>query len=420
VTVGTIGEPSSQATEASRAAAVGEETLEAGWRNLVPRPKERTERPEPRTVQNIEVFRCTFPLARPFPLGHSTIDRREYIVLRVTDSTGAEGTAFSLARGAPTDVVIAELIAPRWINEDISAIPAAMERARQRLQPLAAEGLVGRALSLLDIALWDLQGKHLGQPVWQLLGAKRATAPVQIVEGYPVEGETDQAFIDRILARVDQGYRYVKLAYGAKNPDAFTTRLEALMATIPDDVAVSVDVAWAWYDLDLARRLLERWNPLRLAWIEDPVSADDIETLASIRAMTPLPIGVGDEVARPAALIDAANSGLINVLRTDITCAGGFSRFTDLVSAAQGLTVSTHVYPQIHVHAALGVTARGPVEMFPAISPWDTCAEFVAPLSTAIEEGVQVVRAPTTPGLGLELDWQRIKSAAVRIAEIQG
>ncbi|MFD1716098.1 mandelate racemase/muconate lactonizing enzyme family protein [Amnibacterium flavum] len=370
------------------------------------------------TIERIEVFKCVFPLARPFMLGHASVDRREYVVIRITDSSGASGVAFALSRGAPTDTVISELVGPRFLGRGSVDIEGTMQQVRRGLQPFAAEGVVGRALSLIDIALWDLRGKHLDSPVWKLLGATRSTAPIQIVEGYPIDGETDSQFIDRICARVDEGYKHIKIAYGAAQPDAFTNRLEAMMKAVPDEVSVNVDVAWSWYDLDVARHVLGRWNHLNLAWIEDPVAADDLETLAAIRSMSRLPIGVGDEVSRAATLRTAAESGLVDVLRADLTCAGGFSALPSLVDSAHAISLSTHVYPQIHRHAVLGATANGPVEMFPPVSPWDTCAEFVAPAECELMDGVVSITPPTRPGLGIDIDWQRVASASVRSARI--
>jgi L-alanine-DL-glutamate epimerase-like enolase superfamily enzyme len=370
------------------------------------------------TIDRIEVYKCVFPLARPFMLGHASVDRREYVVIRITDTSGTSGVAFALSRGAPTDTALSELVGPRLLGRDPVDIEGTMQQIRRGLQPIAAEGLVGRALSLIDIALWDLRGKHLDSPVWKLLGATRSTAPIQIVEGYPIDGETDSQFIDRICARVSEGYKHIKVAYGAAQPDAFTTRLEAMMRVIPHDVSVNVDVAWSWYDLDIARHVLGRWNHLDLAWIEDPVAADDLDALAAIRSMSRLPIGVGDEVSRPTTLRTAAESGLVDVLRADLTCAGGFSALPALIDSAHAIRLSTHVYPQIHRHAVLGATANGPVEMFPPISPWDTCAEFVAPAECELVDGVVSITPPTAPGLGIEIDWQRVYSASVRSARI--
>jgi L-alanine-DL-glutamate epimerase-like enolase superfamily enzyme len=369
-------------------------------------------------LERVEVRRCVFPLERPFRLGQNVIEGREYVVLTVEDSVGATGNAFALARGGPSDVVLAEMVAPRWVGARLDDIEYVTRGITRSLLPHAQEGLLGRALSLIDVALWDLRGQREGASVARLLGAQRRSAPVMVVEGYPIDGESDAQFVDRLLARADEGFRFIKVAYTASDPVAFTQRLELLMSQLPDDVVVAVDVAWSWYDIELARSLLDRWNRLELGWIEDPVGADDLEQLKALKAAATAPIAMGDEVARPETLMALGRSESVDVLRVDITCAGGFTRFREVASAAGSSVISTHVYPELHVHAALGATDRGPVEMFPPSPPWDTAYKFVRPLETELEDAIRVARAPEGPGLGLEIDQLRVEEATVRSAVV--
>jgi L-alanine-DL-glutamate epimerase-like enolase superfamily enzyme len=371
---------------------------------------------QPPTVSRIEARTCVFPLARPFSLGRARISAREYVVVEITDSDGATGSSFALTRGAPTASVIADLVGPRFLDREYDDVATTSSEVARSLQPHAAEGLVGRAMSLVDIALWDLKGQREEAPVWQLLGAARDSAPAMIVEGYPIEGESPIAFADRLLRRVDEGYTFLKLAFGATDPQAFTARLRLLMDILPPHVKVSVDAAWTWYDQELGRQMLDEWGTLDLAWVEDPVAADEIETLRAFKRYSKVPLGVGDEVARPRTLIDAADSGTVDVVRVDVTCAGGYSRFSTIAAAAEsrGLLVSTHVYPELHTHAELGAATAGPVEHFSPESPWDTSARFVQPTLPVVRDGVMTFERPRAPGLGLIMDRARINKATVQ------
>ena len=118
------------------------------------------------------------------------IRSREYVVVRESLTTsGLEGVAWSLTRGAPMAQVIDSLVAPLAVGQDAFAIPALLERFEQQLSLLGTDGLVQRAISLLDIALWgDIRGKAFGAPVWRLLGGYRTVAPTLLVDAS--EGRT--------------------------------------------------------------------------------------------------------------------------------------------------------------------------------------------------------------------------------------
>ena len=363
-------------------------------------------------VVRIEARTCVFPLPGPFLLGRRRIEHREYVVVTVTDSSGVKGNAFGLSRGAPIESIVTAMLGPLFIGSNIADPGAVSIDVGERLQPHATEGLVGRAMSLIDIALWDILGQHLRQPVGELLGARRRSAPAMVVEGYPKAAEDDAMFVDRLLGRVDEGYKFLKVAWGATDPGAFTDRLSLLMRHLPQGVAVAVDAAWGWQDEKVASRQLKDWALFDLAWIEDPVPADDLKALRRMREGSGLRFGVGDEVARVRTLLEVATSGTVDVLRVDVTCAGGFSRFAEIAATAEksNLMVSTHVYPELHVHAALGATHEGPVEFFPPKSPWDTAWEFVSPVEPTMQAGIRVFESPTSVGLGLQLDWSRIEA----------
>jgi L-alanine-DL-glutamate epimerase-like enolase superfamily enzyme len=373
-----------------------------------------------RTLSSIETLRCSFPLARPFLLGFNMIDERDYVVLKLVDTDGNEGYSFALARGAPTDLVIAELVGPRFFGLSIDDPGRCQQQVSQSLLPHYSEGLINRALSLIDIAMWDQNGRANNQPVWQLLGGASREMPVLLVEGYPMQDESDTEFVDRVVAKVDDGYQYIKLTYGSADPDAFTRKLRRLAARLPAGAQVCVDVGFIWGDPRVAEDILDAWADLDLLWIEDPAGADNVEAFRGLRQRTRLPLAAGDEVTRGQALADAVSAGVLDVVRIDSTCVGGFTGMRWLAGHVEraGHTVSTHVYPELNLHGACGLTAAGPIEMFPPGNPWDTAWQFVQPPSPVLQNDRRVLRPTGVPGLGLEIDWDRVTSATVRRSHI--
>jgi L-alanine-DL-glutamate epimerase-like enolase superfamily enzyme len=373
-----------------------------------------------RMLSSIEVARCSFPLAKPFLLGFNMIDKRDYVVVKLVDTDGHEGYSFALARGAPTDLVIAELVGPRFFGLSIDDPALCQQQVSQSLLPHYSEGLINRALSLIDIAIWDQKGRANGQPAWQLLGGESREMPVLLVEGYPMQDESDGEFVERVLAKVHDGYRYIKLTYGSADPDAFTRKLRQLVERMPAGAQVCVDVGFIWGDPRVAEEILEAWADLNLLWIEDPAGADDLEAFRGLRQRTRLPLAAGDEVTRGQALADAVGAGLLDVVRIDSTCIGGFTGMRSLARKVEhaGRTVSTHVYPELNLHGACGLTSAGPIEMFPPGNPWDTAWQFVQPPAPRLKGDRRVLAPSESPGLGLEIDWDRVTAATLRHSHI--
>ena len=370
------------------------------------------------TISRVEVWKCVFPLPERFQLGTIVLSERDYTIVRIETEDGVVGVAFGLSRGAPLDVVIAEMLAPNVLGKDASRSASLMGSWARTLVHHAPEGLVQRALSLLDVAVWDIKGKIAGQPVWSLLGGARPIAPVMLVEGYPVADEGDEQFAERIGERASSGYSAIKIANPGGDPRVLTRRLDLVREVTDDRVALTVDIDHGWADLTAGIAQARKWSHLGLAWIEDPVHAHDVEGLHRLREAIDIPLAAGDEVTNSQTLHALVDRGAVDVLRLDVTCGGGFTGFAPLYHHAVrgGTAISTHVYPELHRHVVFAYPECGPVEMFANGNRWDTSHLFVRPPDVRVDQdsGVAVLEAPTEPGLGLDVDWSAVKSHAVR------
>jgi L-alanine-DL-glutamate epimerase-like enolase superfamily enzyme len=370
------------------------------------------------SITAIEAWALSFALPHPLRLGDMYIDRRHYALVRITTAGGAEGLAYGLTRGAPVDLVVAELLAPLLIGEDALDIPRLVERCSRATVPLGTFGLVLRGLSLLDIALWDIKAKLAGMPLWRLLGGARSEVPVMVVEGYPLPDETPEGFAQRVSARAAEGYTAVKIA-NAPDPAVVAQRLKAVRAAVGPETALVVDVAWAWRDLRSAVAVAEIWEPYRLEWIEDPFPSQQVRTLARLRDAVRTPIAAGDEVSLRSTVEQILAERAVDVLRLDVTTIGGVTGFAEVraQAAAGGYQISTHVYPEIHSHLAFAWPGIEPIERFPAGSPFDFVDRFIGTSLDSSAAGT--MRAPEAPGLGLEVDWKVVEGAATRHSRVQ-
>ncbi|MGW6226540.1 enolase C-terminal domain-like protein [Cellulosimicrobium cellulans] len=401
------------------------------------------------------------PLPQPLRLGAMTVERREYVGVRVVAETDGgrtvAGESYALTREAPMAELVDRLVAPHVLGREVVAsdgvtaresVGAAWDAALRGSAIVGRVGLVRRAIGLVDVALWDLAGRLAGRPVWSLLddgadpagsphpgaaehddashGAVAAPRPAILVAAYPTPGRTARDVADEVLAHARAGWPLLKIS---RSPDRALMRdlLAILRAELPQVAGrptvagrsgVVVDVGFGWRDADEALADLDAWGVTgtagqpgdaepALAWLEDPLLPEDAVGAARVRDASGLPLSVGDEVTDPEVFAHLAMLGALDVPRVDVVAIGGITVADPLVRAwaARGMVVSSHVYPEVSVH--LGGAAGIGVETFdrsPEGNPYDPAPLLVR--GGPVFDGGHAT-PPDAPGLGFTLDPDR-------------
>jgi L-alanine-DL-glutamate epimerase-like enolase superfamily enzyme len=354
---------------------------------------------------------CRFALDEPLEIGGQRITTREYTVARVTTESGITGSAYAYSQGAPLAEVIDEAFTDYLVGENAWDV----DRLRGWAAGLETDfpkEIVQRAYSLIDICLWDIRGKALGLPLWQLLGGYRQTVPLLLVEGYPRVDEDPETFAQRISARVDQGFKAIKIAYSGV-PSNATDRLRATRAAVPGDVQLIVDAAWSWASVEEAVGVADQWSAYDHAWLEDPFAATEDAMISALRRGCRSPIGAGDAMTSLETLAALLAADALDVVRLDITQIGGIAPFQAAMALASvyGRPVSPHIYPEVHQHLAFARPGISYVELFPDDFPFWRTERFVrSDLGTRIDNGW--LTAPTEPGIGIDIDWAVVAAHA--------
>jgi L-alanine-DL-glutamate epimerase-like enolase superfamily enzyme len=362
-------------------------------------------------IEEVYPATCRFALDEPLDIGGHRISAREYTVARVTTEDGITGSAYAYTQGAPLEQVIREAFTDYLVGESWWDVDRLQEWAAGLETDFPRE-IVQRAYSLIDICLWDIRGKALGVPLWQLLGGYRQTIPLLLVEGYPRVDEDPETFAQRISDRVHQGFEAIKIAYSGV-PSNATDRLRATRERVSSDVQLVVDGAWSWETVDEAASLADQWSPYDLAWLEDPFAASEVGMISALRDRCGSPIGAGDAMTSLETLGALLAADALDVVRLDITQLGGIGPFQAAMAFASlyGRPVSPHIYPEVHQHLAFARPGVSYVELFPDDSPFWRTGRFVrSDLDTRIERGQ--LTAPTQPGVGIEIDWTVVAAHA--------
>lgn len=212
---------------------------------------------------------------------------------------------------------------------DIEAITATLIRS---FNPRGATGVFVSALSALDLALWDLKGQRLGQPVARLLGGARDKVAAYATAGLPAFGETE--LVAACTAALADGYRGVKMLVGAgRSLDEDVRRIRAVRQAI-GEAPLMLDANCA-FTVAEAKRLAHRVADCDIAFFEEPVRGNDLDALVELRRTSPIPLASGQMIQSMAWFRDALARGALDVLQPNAAFCGGLSAMLRVLAMAE-------------------------------------------------------------------------------------
>jgi L-alanine-DL-glutamate epimerase-like enolase superfamily enzyme len=295
-----------------------------------------------------------FPVAYAEP--HYRGLERCITLVRIESSDGAVGWGEAISQvresSVATKVLVEDGFAPLLRGGDPQDIEGAWNSMCRHAYWYGVEGIAAFAISAIDMALWDLKGKLLGQPVAALLGDRvRGEIPAMASIIFDMED------LDWTLAEfefmVDQGYRIVKAGWGMRTEALFgddrerdLKYLTEVRGVIGDELSLVVDTpgARAMWDLDTAIERLREWEPFGLRWVEQPLLPADLEAYTRLRASVEVPVGAGEDEWSPETYGRVIDAGCVDVLQLDPgRCLGltGCREVIKMVEAA-GIKYSAH------------------------------------------------------------------------------
>jgi len=330
----------------------------------------------------------------------------------VTAEDGTWGCGLTV-HSAPVEQIITTHFAPVLVGQDCMATEKLWDLMRRISAPYGTAGLASYAISAVDNALWDLKGKLLRRPVYELLGGPQK----ERIPCYASNTDISYGTEHSLAWFLELGFKAVKifLRHGPESGIEGIRRDEELVARareqVGDDVELMVD-AWMSLNVEYTVRLMEALRPYRIKWLEDYLLPEDLEGYMKVRQRLPwatLATGEHWYTIHPFAL--AASQGLVDILQPDVAWVGGITAAvrTCHLAEAHGLTVITHGgmnYPYGQ-HLAYAMPAIPMGERSEGVAPPGVpLEEMVALPGTAVIKNGSVVPADA-PGFGIEvtLDW---------------
>ena len=238
-------------------------------------------------------------------------------------------------------VLIEDLLKPYVIGED----PLNTERIWDKMYwgsvRYGRRGAALSAIGAIDIAIWDLKGKILNQPVHKLLGGHRDTVPAY---GSSVNlNYTREELVKQYSDFVESGFKMVKMKIGGRDPNDDLERIKLVRETIGPNVDLAVDVNSGW-SLTTAIRMAKKMEQYNIYWLEEPIPPDEIDNHAKLAAETSIPIAIGETHSTKWEFKALIERGAVEIVQANIVRCGGVTEWIKIaaIADAYGLSMCPH------------------------------------------------------------------------------
>jgi L-alanine-DL-glutamate epimerase-like enolase superfamily enzyme len=287
------------------------------------------------------------------------------------------------------------------------------------------------AIGALDMALWDIKGKALGQPVYQLLGGDGTRTVTPYASLLPT-GRTLREYRDSLVEKAVRakamGFRAAKLEVCVNGPyshnglqepdDAVIAIVADCRAAVGPELTLMVDVAYAWPDARTALAVIERLVPSNIYFVETPIDIDDLDGHAFLHEHSPIPIAAGEWQNTRFEFLDLADRGRIDVLQPDVGRVGGLTeaRRVCRIAEERGLLIVPHCWKTgIGIAASAHLAASTPACPFVEFQPKELAESRLRRelLAEELELVGGTMAFPDRPGLGITLNRDAIREFTV-------
>jgi L-alanine-DL-glutamate epimerase-like enolase superfamily enzyme len=363
------------------------------------------------------------PLNVPMHVTLAGADRKTSLACVHVEVETAQGLIGHGFTAITEEDVIAQIVngvaGPAITGDDAMAHEAIWEKLYWKTMPRGQTGYAAHALAAIDLALWDIKGKALGEPVWRLLGGARARVPVYATFGF---GFFDREQLAAAAKHwVAQGFKRLKMTVGNEalrrrdqralldviKEDA--ARVRAVREAVGPEIELFID-ANCNLDLYHATHLAEMIKPYGIGFFEEPLSQNDVHQMAELRRITGLPLACGQNEGLLFRFRDLLLNKSVDILQPNVAIGGGITQCLKVAGLAAAFNVPIDnggAWPFHNMHLHAGLANGGMVEYhYLAV---ELSRQLYKDLPTP-EAGFLTL--PTAPGLGFEPDRDAIREIA--------
>ena len=346
------------------------------------------------------------PIKRPLQTSIAKVGAAALLLIDLDTDAGITGRTYLFAVGQHNLSPIAKLVeAMAEMVQGDEVAPFELERKlRARYALLGVHNIVLFAIAGIDMAAWDALAQSLGQPLVRVLGG--APRPIRAYNSNGLGLMPMAALAKEAQDLVSEGFTAVKLRMGRAEARADLEALRTVKKAIGPDIALMVDFnqGLSVAEAGLRGRMID--DEGGVAWIEEPIRADDFAGAARLARELATPIQLGENFMGPEQMAQALAAGACDYVMPDAERIGGVTGWMRAAALAQGagLEMSSHLFPEVSAHL-LAVTPT---------CHWLEYMDWANPIleqPLELKDGHAVI--PTAPGAGMRWNEAAVKRFAL-------
>lgn len=329
---------------------------------------------------------------------------QETPILTLTDSDGAEGTGYTYTIGSGGSSVLALLkdhLLPRLLGCEADNLERIWRDLLFSTHATSVGAITSLALAAVDTALWDLRCKRAGLPLFAAAGGAKDSLPLYTTEGGWLHLPTEALVADALEMKA-RGFLGAKVKVGKPHLSEDLNRLTAVREAVGDGWEVMTDANQGLL-LDDALRRSRMLGEVGVAWLEEPLPADDVLGHATLSAQSPVPIAVGESMYSISQFKDYLQARACSIVQVDVARIGGITPWLKVAHLAEAynVVVCPHFLMELHASLACAIPNSRWIEYIPQL-------DSITQSRLKIEDG----RAypSSAAGLGIEWDWKAIQA----------
>jgi L-alanine-DL-glutamate epimerase-like enolase superfamily enzyme len=341
---------------------------------------------------------------------------RQYIIVRVTTDEGIVGYGeCSPMNGPAIKSMVDNALTPLIIGADPFDVEALRKLMLTRCYKLGPMGALNNAIAGIDIALWDIIGKAVGQPVYRMIGGE-VRKKVELYASFMRRDLTPVEEAKRAAHFVEQGFRAIKIH--SATPWMYDTGFDQTLKTVKeiraavgDDIMLMVDPNNA-YTPHRAIQIGRQLEEFGVFHFEEPVAAYDYPGLAEVAQALDIPIAAGEQEYTVWQFRALITEGKVDILQPDVVKSGGITETKKIIQLGEAFNkpVTMHqTQPTIGQIATVHLAAASPMCLYPQeynIEPHPLRERL---LTSPLEIKDGFIEVPDKPGLGIEIDEKALK-----------
>lgn len=352
------------------------------------------------------------PIRRPHHFAALTITHQSVLLVRVQTEEGLEGIGESVTPGGPwwggesvdgMKVALDTYLAPTLVGAD----PTEIESLRKKMRRMVAGN--PNAKAAVEMALWDLWGKAVGVPAYELLGGccRRSLPSAWALASGDLEKDVEEA----AGMRERHGFSRFKVKVGASQPSVDFARIERTIRAMAKDDSVRLDFNEAWDELT-ATRWLPRLEEAGIDLVEQPIARWNLAGMARLAARLTIPLMADESVCSIQEALEIARMAAADVFALKIFKTGGLLEVRKVAAIAEAAGIEC--YGGSTLESSVGTAAS--VQLYCTIPNLTAGCELFGPLWLAddiVQESIEIrggqVWLPEGPGLGVRLDEDKVR-----------